>query len=411
MIKKLFTQIKNEKFSNLWLAMELLLVSVILWYVVDFLYVNIITYHEPKGFDIEHCYLIKVGTLTEKSPDYLSNWTKDDANVDMAELLKRFQLRPDIEAASLSQYSYPYCVTTSTDVVQYDTLRSLRTYLKVVSPDFVKVFRYKGAQGESPEQLAALLDQGNILASNNLFANYGYELTEFVGKQFCLFDDNNNSYRLGASIRNVRLHEYEQACNAACLLMKQSYYWPDMELCVRVREKMDVDFIERLMADSESQFRVGNLFVADVRSFKDIRRVYLQKWTNDIRNYVMGMNFLLLNIFLGLLGTFWFRTQQRRSEIALHKVHGATSRAVFGRLIAEGICLLFIVTPFAIVIDACLADLGLNAVYNSTTLEWKRLWFCAGIGFVLIVLMICIGVGIPAWQAMKVEPTEALHDE
>ena len=38
----------------------------------------------------------------------------------------------------------------------------------------------------------------------------------------------------------------------------------------------------------------------------------------------MGMGFLLLNIFLGLLGTFWFRTQQRRSEIALHKAHGAT---------------------------------------------------------------------------------------
>ena len=33
MNKKLFTQIKNEWRSNLWLVTELLLVSVVLWYI------------------------------------------------------------------------------------------------------------------------------------------------------------------------------------------------------------------------------------------------------------------------------------------------------------------------------------------------------------------------------------------
>ena len=36
MNKKLFTQIKNEWRSNLWLVTELLLVSVVLWYIVDY---------------------------------------------------------------------------------------------------------------------------------------------------------------------------------------------------------------------------------------------------------------------------------------------------------------------------------------------------------------------------------------
>lgn len=35
MNKKLFTQIKNEWRSNLWLVTELLLVSVVLWYIVE----------------------------------------------------------------------------------------------------------------------------------------------------------------------------------------------------------------------------------------------------------------------------------------------------------------------------------------------------------------------------------------
>lgn len=41
MNKKLFTQIKNEWRSNLWLVTELLLVSVVLWYIVDYMYVHV----------------------------------------------------------------------------------------------------------------------------------------------------------------------------------------------------------------------------------------------------------------------------------------------------------------------------------------------------------------------------------
>ena len=195
------------------------------------------------------------------------------------------------------------------------------------------------------------------------------------------------------------------------MMVKQNFYYVGLELCVRVREGQDNDFIERLKADSESQFRVGNIFISEIRSFKDIRRNFQQAWTNDIRNYVMGMGFLLLNIFLGLLGTFWFRTQQRRSEIALHKAHGATDRAILIRLLSEGILLLAIVTPVALLIDYNLANLELNSWRNGTTLEWGRLLLCAAISFVLIALMIIIGIGIPARKAMKVQPAEALHDE
>ena len=132
---------------------------------------------------------------------------------------------------------------------------------------------------------------------------------------------------------------------------------------------------------------------------------------NQLRNYAVGMGFLLLNIFLGLLGTFWFRTQQRRSEIALHKAHGATSRAIFHRLLGEGWLLLLLVTPVALIIDYNLAHLELNSWRNNTTLEWDRLMLCALISFLLIALMIAVGIGIPARKAMKVQPAEALHDE
>ena len=46
MNKKLLTQIKNEWRSNLWLVTELLLVSVVMWYIVDYMYVKAAVYYE-----------------------------------------------------------------------------------------------------------------------------------------------------------------------------------------------------------------------------------------------------------------------------------------------------------------------------------------------------------------------------
>lgn len=412
MTKKLLIQIKNEWRNNLWLALELLVVSVVMWYVVDYIYTQAATYLEPRGFDIEHCYLVEMGKLSEKSPDFIANQTQEQKDADILELVERLKHRPEVEAVSLSQNSYPYNGSNSSDQVRIDTLASPGwTIRRLVTPDFVRVFRYQGAKGETPEQLAEMLERKEFLASNNLYRKYDREMTSYIGQHFNLFGDTTNTYRLGAALQDVRYSDYQQARNSYCMLYKLNWYDVSLELCIRVRANQDHDFIQNLKADSEKLYRVGNVYISEVRSFNDIRRNFQQSWSNELRNYFMGMGFLLLNIFLGLLGTFWFRTQQRRSEIALHKAHGASDKNIFYRLLSEGWLLLLLVTPLALVIDYNLANMELNSWRNGTTLEWDRLLLCAGISFGLIALMIAIGIGIPARKAMKVQPAEALHDE
>ena len=418
MNKKLFTQIRNEWRSNLWLALELLVVSVVMWYIIDLLYCRMATYLEPRGFDTEHCYLINMGVLTDKSSDYTPYSDTHKQSDEVRELVERLRRRPEVEVVSLSLSAYPYNGSNGSAEVDYDTLHAPRwTIRRIATPDFVRVFRYQGERGETSEQLAEILERGDFLASDNLYRKYGVPMTSLVGKkEFYLFGDTTQTYRLGAALQNVRWDDYSQASTSYSMvynmnLLPDDWINADNELCIRVRADRDQNFMENLKADSEKQFRIGNLYISDIKSFKDIRRSFQQGDTSQMRILVVGMGFLLLNIFLGLLGTFWFRTQQRRGEIALHKAMGATDGAVFGRLISEGIFLLLIVTVPAVIIDIVLAHFELNSWRNGTTLEWSRLAFCVAATFVLIAAMIGIGIGIPARRAMKVQPAEALHDE
>ncbi len=413
MNKKLFTQIKNEWRGNTWLAIELLLVSVVMWYITDTLYCSTATYLEPRGFNTDHCYLISMGKLNEKSPDCVA-YQKGDEKRDVLELLNRLQRRPDIEAASLSNNSYPYNGSNSSTSMQLqgDSVIVGGWFIRrMVTPDFVRVFRYEGVNGETPEQLAQMLEEDKILASENIYDPYGRKLRDYQGKPFYWGGDTTETQILGAALKTVRYSDYQEARSCYSMVAKMTRADVNQELCVRVRPEHDNDFIARLKADSESQYRIGNIFISDIRSFKDIRRNFQQAQSNGIRNLVTGMAFLLVNIFLGLLGTFWFRTQQRKSEIALHKAHGATNGMVFTRLLSEGWLLLLIITPIALIIDFNLAHAELNSWRNGTTLEWDRLLFCAGISFLLIAMMIAIGIGIPARKAMKIDPAEALHNE
>ena len=419
MNKKLYTQIKNEWRSNLWLLAELLVVSVVMWYIMDNVYSNLATYYEPRGFNADHCYLISMGALNEQNEGYQPYVEGGRSQKEeVLELLNRIQHRPGVEAASLSQNSFPYNGSNSSILVQCDTMRTTGFVVRrSFTPDFLRVFQYRGANGETPEQLIEVLQENrhNMLLSNNLFQRYGVEVKDLVGKDIYVGGDTTRTYRIGAALQDVRYSDFQQARYSYCLCLSHliTSWWidKDAELCVRVRPDEDHDFINRLLADAERLYRVGNIYIANVRSFDDIRYHFQKAQTDSLRNILMGMAFLLINIFLGLLGTFWFRTQQRRGEIALHKVHGATNGAVFSRLITEGVLLLLLVTPIAVALDILLAHFELNSWHNGTTLEWPRLALCAAMTFGIIALMIVVGIWYPARKAMHVQPAEALHAE
>ena len=415
MNKKLLTQLYNERRSNAWLLIELLLVSVVLWYIVDSLFVTFSTYTEPRGFDITNTYNIEMGYYDEKSLDYIPNQTDKELNSDMRELIDRLRRHPAVEAVSASLTSYPYNGTNNMILAQIDTMQSNnRVIWRRVTPDFFRVFRYQGANGETPEQLAALLKGDVFMASRNLFqAQYNVDLKDFVNHSFILGGDTTNYYPLVATLENVRYTDFTQACKSTTIVSLLNENWLDhtVELCIRVREGASPTFAEDLMTEASKQYCVGNIFMFKVTSFETIRQNFQLTEMNYTRKDLVGVGFLLVNVFLGLLGTFWFRTHQRRAEIALMMAFGGSKRAMFKRLMSEGLLLLVVVTPLAMLINFNIAYAELTYSWNFTFYSVERFFICVFSTFALIALMILLGIWFPARKAMKIQLAETLHDD
>lgn len=411
MSRKLYRQIRNEWSSNIWLAIEILVVSVVLWYIIDNLYVYYKIYTKPLGFDIEHCYKLSFNEVNDKSPDYIPERTEEDVYNEQLTILDRMMHHPMVEAAALSQNSHPYNGSNSTSTVGIDSMESPRnTVRRVVTPDFMRVFRYQGTRGESPEELAKLIDEGKIITNDRLFKRYKIKGSDYIGKEFYV-DDTTATAVLGATLVGPRYSDFQTWENTVFFEAEDSWITWCHEYVLRVKPEEDHDVVERLMSEAESTFHVGNKVLVNVTSFDDIRDIVLQGNRNQIRNMVVGLIFMLANIFLGLFGTFWFRTQQRVSEIAIRKAMGATNWDIFRRLVSEGLLLLITITPIAIGIDCLLAHFEFNTYYDGGYLQAGRIAICAGLSFLFIALMIIVGIWFPASRAEKIDPAVALKDE
>lgn len=417
MKRKLLKQIGNEWRSNVWLGVELLIVSVVMWFITDNLYTAISTLNEPRGFNTDHCYLIKYALLNQQSPEFIPDKSNSDNNADFLTIMDRLEKRPEIECVAAGQNSYFYNGSNSNTYMATDTFSSSGYLLRrLVSPDFPRVFRIRGANGETPEQLSELLKEPRaFLISDNAFKEkYNLDhMGAFIGKEF-----SNHAYGdtlvLKAAYETARYNDFQAAewSTSMMSLCPEGHYIDALnELVVRVRDNMDTDFIENLMNDADSHFRIGNLYIASVQSFDDIRQIHQRANVTGMRTFFAGAAFLALNIFLGLLGTFWFRTRMRISEIAIRKANGATRSDIFRRVISEGEILLLVITPLAILFDWLIVHFEFNTYYHGAYFEPSRFIACVVIAWAFMALMILLGILIPANRAMKIAPAKALMGE
>lgn len=398
------------------------MVSVFLWFLVDYLYVMGVTYLSPMGYDIRHTYQIVISDLSEKSPDYIPKEKQECTDgTNLLTILDRIRAYPGVEAVCVTDGGMPYTqgerslgLTIDLDTVPRYSLWSW------VTPEFFEVFRVSGSDGRSTSLDNALKETNAIVVSKNLAEEYpGISLighTAYRGEK-----KEGVKQVIGGISDPVRRHEYTKAEFAFYMPLRLSKIEKggydgeisQLQVCVRVRPDADGDdFPARFRKDMTQQIRLGNLYLLDVQPLSYIRDAFTRAMgvENEVKTRVAVACFLLANIFLGIIGTFWFRTEYRKGEMGLRMALGSTRRQLNSIMVGEGVLLLVLAFIPSLAISFNIAHMDLVDTYL-LPFTWLRFVICEGVTFVLIVCMIIGGVWYPARSTARLEPAEALHYE
>ena len=147
-----------------------------------------------------------------------------------------------------------------------------------------------------------------------------------------------------------------------------------------------------------SQLQVAPFYLFDIQSYKDqkIERDAAEGITPYIRSARLIVIFFVFNVFIGLMGTFWFRTRHRRSEIALRMAMGSSRGRIRWQLLGEGLLLLALASIPALIIciNMVMADVTFTEATDAT---WGRFVICVSIVWVLMALMVIAGIWYPAF--------------
>ncbi|MCD8079615.1 MAG: ABC transporter permease [Bacteroides sp.] len=413
MMRQIWIQIRNGWKSNLWLMGGLFLIAATLWYAVDFVYATAVNQKKSLGFEWENVYYLQLGCLTPESPSFVTdNDHTIRGSADFETILERVGNHPAVEYVGVSDFCIPYIGGSRGGTVICDSV-AVASHHRLVTPGYFDVFGIRGASGESSRELSGKLQWGKVILTSRL-------AEELFGGQTAVGKLVENQYQpsckeVAAVCENQKFNEYGGYRNYVYIPLRYDGLsaWEVAEHAIFIRTKPrddETDFIQHFRREMATQLKVGNLYLQNMRSLADMRKDGLSDHRSNLYTQLSILVFVLLNIFIALLGTFWIRVQQRRAEIGVRITFGSTRHRICRMLIGEGIFLLTLGYLPALIVGL---NLGVAEVVSCFPVPFGPVRF-AGVSLITYAILVLITVSailFPARQAMRLQPAEVLHEE
>lgn len=431
MLGSVIKQIVKSRKSNTWLALELLLVFCLLWYMVDYFFVLGCNYSIPSYRNLDNTYYIKMGTLPQSHAEYEEAESDSVSQMNnIHRVIDRIRQCDGVEAIGLS-YS-PFSLPGSGNYIGNDfcnpqdttVTASFQSFPILTEGDYFKAFRHTTNEGLKPVSMADYdwTTPRSVVISRRLEKQLFPE-SQALGKEI-MHPQEKTTYLVKGVVDDVKRFGYERPQGVIFFLQRMDADNPRMPiLMIRVKEGVPAsDFIAGFRRNMSGELRIGNYYLKSIISFNNLEQNTNDSFgiTNNIRIRVAMMLFFLLNILLCVIGTFWYRVNLRREEIGIRRAMGSSGRGIIRLLLLEGVCLLTMVSLVAMFVEAqfvyagLIDTLGYRADSIGDFLPDHTAVRFAITNLLTWALMTCIvsaGIWFPARAAAKLKPVEALRDE
>lgn len=402
--------ISNQWRSNIWILVELFLSFVCICVVFSGLFFLFEARFRDVGFDVRHVYEIAFSLKSKNAPSFDP---ESDRKEEIRILIERIRRYPGVEAVGLTDnMAHPYTGNYNGIQCFRDTMRASAAFGSM-TPGSVSVFKYRpaGKRIDLPKEA----EQGHWLLSASVMKKlFGTDVEK--GEITVQRKKEEKVIGVGVTSEWARM-EYADEPLAWRIVPEQQLLKErkgDVSMFIRIRPEVDKGFVNRFFKDMRSQLSAGNSMVASLTPMSAIRKEIMNLWgINSV--YTMSYflcAFFLLCAFLGVIGTFWFRSQGRTAEVGLRMALGSDRKRVFHLVIGEGLLLFALVWIPAVGVVYFFQELFLSILVSSFgSLGLKYLLWGGLFSTLVMVMLIVAGTWYPARQASRVNPVEALREE
>lgn len=422
-------QLMNRWRSNVWVCVELLLAFCLAWYMVDYFFVEIYNRSLPSGRDYANVWQVEMGLLPETSPDYRAAESDSIAMLENYERIKdRLRDYPGVKAmgAASGCYSMPYtgCYYGIGLANAADTSKreAVMRYEMDPTTDFLSVFNHSYAKDGRPVSTSDF-DWGDprAIVTTRMVERKVFGEASAVGREVKdPFDEEGPTYIVKGVLEDIKRFDNSLPQGAAFFAIRPSVEEiPEMNYFIRIDPAVaGPRFADTFREKMNRELRVGNFYLKRLTSYDRIKADtdYSFGVTYDYRVRMALMAFLGLNILLCMMGTFWYRVRMRRGEIGLRMAIGSPRKEIRSQMAREGICLLLMATPLALLIEAQFVMVGFLDIPKGTLPEhyWPailplRFLLVNILTWILLAVVILLAVWLPASKAAEMEPAEALR--
>ena len=438
-MKQIINNLWSQRAQNVWLLAELVLVCFVAWKQLDPIAVRMYYKSLPKGFDCERLVVAQT-SITD------IRWFEGD-NADRVldqktRILKqKLQASDEVEQVCILSQLYGLLAPRNMFSHSVDNEGNLYAYgddtvhvyenLYLKNEHFFETYGIHAAEGSPSVEELSKLDHGIVISrslAERLFGSAKAAIGKDITHSFFIEEEWVTSYRICGVVEDVHVSEISfDTWQRYVPTTDNPLRYVHSQLLIRLRPDVNVRRFVEEQNFRLQQFTSEGLAIVSFTPYEDIATSKNQ-FASPMLSYDFNLSvatalFFLINLCLGVIGTFWMQTKRRTEESGIMRAFGATRGRIMGMFLAEG----FVLTTLSMIITCILylnyvktglGELCINPQLpqcqpDPTWVADKPLHFCilAGIVYVIICIVVSIGIAIPAWNIVRTKVVKALRDE
>ena len=437
MWKVIFHNLWSRRKKIGWIFAELVIVTMVLWVLVDVSAVYLYNKSIPTGYDNDRLCQVVIRSYTKESPMYKDEYATEEAyKENMERILRKIKSYDGVENATYVFTSWQYlgsesCSTytiKSGDESVDSLVRAIHMMRFHPNTNYFETYGIETTKDSpSPEELSKLNFAWNDAIITEDVAKRFFGKKSALGKKLFFLDWKKDTIwcPIRAVVKDVRHQSYRPCCALMFRPMTTLEGYDYCQVVVRLKKGVDMDeFVYRFDEFMNKELNIGNFYAQVVQSLNNIIR-YGERQYRSMNNITLILTvFFLLNLSLGVVGAFWLQTRSRVEEMGVLRTFGATKWNIRKMLLGEG----FVLSTIAVVMGCILyLQIALRTEFLGTKLgmmmdkanmvECWIMHFGEHFGvvsllcYVVIVLTVLVGIYIPARSISNVNPIDALRDE